>query len=259
MTKPALLPAALVPAFDGDLAQINSPKWAPAGNSIAFLRATYGGGGFLQTAAADIGVVTGPTAPLFADFGYAWSPDGKRIAWTGGRSDVSPVDVNIYTVGDVSEPVVKDANATSVGFAADGRSVIFANGEATGSSYAAIPFMLRAGGIYSVTPPEAPVPLLSAALPFADVQPLGSGAVAFTEWSADQTHRTIGVVENGFRREVAQTPGDAPPPVWIDPNTLVYVGTAADRPLLIKKGAGEPARIDSGADSFGWGSRAGVD
>lgn len=33
-----------------------------------------------------------------------------------------------------------------------------------------------------------------------------------------------------------------------DPNTVVYAGAESDRPLLIKSGADEPKRVDSGAD-----------
>lgn len=246
-------PAALVPTFDGDLAQLSTPRWAPVGNSIAFLKSTLGGGGFLLTAAADIGVLTAPPEPLFADYGYAWSPDGKRLAWAGGRSDVSPVNVNVYTVGDGSTTVATDTNASSVGYSADGQSVVFANGDATESLFTGIPFALTAGGIYSVTPPGAPVPVLAGATAFADVQPLESGSVAFTEWSADQSRKTIAVADNGVRREVAEMPADAPPPVWIDPTTVVYVGIGPDRPLLIKKGIEEPKRVDTGVDSFAWG------
>lgn len=246
-------PAALVPAFEGDLAQVSTPRWAPVGNSIAFLKSTFGGGGFLLTAAADIGVLTAPPAPLFADFGYAWSPDGKRVAWAGGRSDVSPVDVSVYTVGDASVPIAQGTNATSVGYAADGAAVLFANPDATGMDTGAAPFALPAGGIYSVAPPAAPMPVTVGTTAFADVQSLPSGAVAFTEWSADQTRKAIAVLEGGIRRDIAETPADAPAPLWADASTVIYLGTDPDRPLLVRRGAEEPTRVDGGVDSFAWG------
>lgn len=243
-------PAALAPRFDEDHPAVTSPRWSPAGDRIAFLKATFGGGGFLLTADADTGAVTAPPKPMFADFDYAWSPDGARLAWVGGRSDVSPVDVSVYTVGATSVVAATATNATSVGFAADGRSVIFSNADATGSLFAAIPFELRTGGIYSVAPPGRPVSLLAGATPFADVQPLAAGAVGFTAWTADQSTKAVGVLEGGSRREVTETPGDAPAPQWIDAQTVVYVGTAADRPLLIRTGAEELRRIDSDVESF---------
>ncbi len=253
-------PAALVPRFDGDQTQITTPRWSPAGDRIAFLKATYGGGGFLLTAAADTGEVTAPPEPLFADFGYSWSPDGRRIAWSGGRSDVSPVDVSIYTVGETSTPVARDTNATAVSYSPDGRSVVFANSDAnsdaTGSAFANIPFELREGGIYSVGPGERPVPLLAGAEAFADVQALPAGAVAVTMWSGDQRRKDIAIVENGNRRDVAETPGDAPAPAWMATGaaTLVaYIGTDADRPLLVRKDGDAPIRLDTAVDAYAWG------
>ena len=98
-------PAAL-PTFGGAPTLVTHPRWSPSGGRIAFLESGEGGG-FLHVAAADSGEVVSAEQRLFADDGYAWAPDGRHIAWTGGRSDVSPVDVNILAVGATSTPVVQ--------------------------------------------------------------------------------------------------------------------------------------------------------
>lgn len=246
-------PAALVPKFEGeDSTGVEAPRWSPSGERIAFLKSTFGGGGFLLTAAADTGAVTAPAEPLFADFGYAWSPDGKRIAWVGGRSDVSPVDVSVLTVGGESTPLVKGTNAFAVTFDADGRAILFTNGDANGSLFATTPFAFRAGGIYAVDPPNGPAALLTGTGQYADIQALPGGAVGFSEWSADQQTRSIQILERpGKTLMIAGTPGDAPAPSWRG-DMLAYVGTAADKPLLVRKGGKDERRIDTGVDGFSW-------
>jgi Tol biopolymer transport system component len=108
-------PAALVPTFGGeDPAQgtLDSPRWSPTGDRIAFLK-TGGHGGFRLTAAVATGAVQAPARPLYADRKYSWARDGKHIAWAGGRMDVSPVGVGVLTVGGASQPVATGTNASS--------------------------------------------------------------------------------------------------------------------------------------------------
>ena len=260
-------PAALVPTFGGDdpaASTLDSPRWSPTGDRIAFLK-TAGGGGFLQTAAADTGAVQAPARPLYADREYAWARDGKHIAWVGGRSDVSPVDVSVYRIGAGSQPVAPGTNADSVGYADDGRSVLFANGDATGSLFSAIPFTLRGGGIYSVEAPAAPRPLFTGAGAYDDVAALWRGAIAFTQWSADQRTKSIQVLTpGGAPHTIAGTRSDAPGPQWVG-DTVAYIGTTDDRPLLISTDPGAAGneqteqneqaaqQIDVGVDAFAWG------
>ena len=246
-------PAALVPRFEGEeRAGAEAPRWSPAGDRIAFLKSTLGGGGFLLTAAAATGAVTAPPEPLFADFGYAWSPDGSKIAWVGGRSDVSPVDVNLLTVGGESTPLVTGTNAFAVAFDADGRAILFTNGDANGSLFASTPFDFRAGGIYAVDPPNGPAPLLTGTGQYADIQSLPNGAVGFSEWSADQQTRSIQILERPSKtRTIADTDGGASAPAWRG-DMLAYVGTAADKPLLVRQGEKDERRIDAGVDGFSW-------
>ncbi|MGV0994095.1 MAG: TolB family protein [Mycobacterium sp.] len=249
-------PADLTPKFAGDdRPAIGSPRWSPAGDRIAFLKSTYGGGGFLLTAAADTGAVMAPPKPLFSAFDYAWSPDGKRIAWVGGRSDVSPVDVNVLTVGGTSTPVANDTNAFSASYTADGKSVLFANGDTTEIPVESASFAFREGGIYSVEAPAPPQPLITGNIYYSDVQSLPAGEVAFTESSQDSRIKTILVLANDrTRRKIAETPGGAPPPVWAG-DMVAYVGTAVneqDRPLLVSAKEGATETIDTGVDAFAW-------
>lgn len=254
-------PADLTPKFEGDdRPGVEDPRWSPAGDRIAFLKSSMGGGGFLLTAAADTGAVTAPPDVLFADFGYAWSPDGKRIAWAGGRSDVSPVDINVLTVGGTSTPVARDTNTFSVSYAADGHTVLFTNGDAHGSDFAAIPFAMRDGGVFAVDPPAQPKSLFSGGVSgtgsYADVSGLPSGAVAFTQWSPDWRMKTIVTVgADGVRTTIAETPGDAPRPAWATDGVVAYLGTGDGHPLLVSRN-GLVTTVDPGeglVDAFAWG------
>ena len=246
-------PADLAPKFTGeDRPGIEDPRWSPAGDRIAFLKSSAGGGGFLLTATPDTGAVTAPPEIVFADFGYTWSPDGTHIAWVGGRSDVSPVDVNVLTIGGESTSVAKDTNAFAVSYSGDGSSVLFANGDAHGRLYAAIPFVLRDGGIYSVEPPAQPTPLISGTAAYADVTGLPSGAVGFTEWSQDWRTKSVLVLgPDRTLRKIADTPGDAPRPAWAGEDGVAYIGTADDHPLMVSR-KGVTTTVDVGADAFAW-------
>lgn len=249
------------PTFEGgdpSRSAVSSPRWSPAGDRIAFLKAA-GNGGFLLTAAVETGKVDAARTPLYADEHYAWAPDGRHIAWVGGRMDVSPVDVSVLGVGGASQPVATGTNASSVDYADGGRSIVFANGEANGKAFAATPFTLRGGGVYAVEPPAAPRPLFSGTGSYDDVAALWRGAAAFTEWSVDQKTKSIQVVRPGEApHSLADTRSDAPGPRWVG-QTVAYIGTAEDRPLMIvteaEKNAGqkEPQRIDVGVEAFAWG------
>ncbi len=175
-----------------------------------------------------------------------------HIAWVGGRSDVSPVDVNVLTVGGTSTALVKGTNAFAVTYDADGRAILFTNGDANGSLFASTPFAFRSGGIYAVDPPNGPAALLTGTGQYADIQALPNGAVGFSEWSADQQTRSIRILERPSKVEtVVETPGGAPAPAWRG-DRLAYVGTAADKPLIVRKGEKEERRIDTGVDGFSW-------
>jgi len=255
-------PAALVPTFGGDdpaRSTLGRPRWSPTGDRIAFLK-TAGGGGFLLTAAADTGAVQPPARPLYADRNFAWAPDGKHIAWADGRMDVSPVDVNVLTLGGASQPVAGGTNAGSAAYADGGRSILFSNADATGSLFSAIPFTLRGGGIYSIEPPAAPRPVFSGTGSYDDVAALWRGAVGFTQWSADQRTKSIQVVpQGGSPHTIGDTRSDAPGPEWAG-ETVAYIGTGDDRPLLTvtyrdqgEQKEDDAQQIDVGVEAFAWG------
>ncbi len=249
-------PRELLPNFEGDdpaRSTVRNPRWSPGGDRIAFLKAG-GNGGFLMTASTDTGKVEVPPRPLYADEHFAWAPDGRHIAWVTGRMDVSPVDVSVLSIGGGSAPVATGTNADSVDYA--DRGLLFANSDANGSAYRATPFTLRAGGVYTVEPPAAPNSIFTGSGAYGDVASLWKGAVGFTQWSADQKTKSIQVVKAGSApRAIADTRSDAPAPQWVG-ETVAYVGTADDRPLLITtdESSREPEKIDAGVDAFAWGS-----
>ncbi len=149
-------PAALPSGSGRSPAMVVSPRWSPTGQHVAFVDNRNDGmvdGGVLLVAAADTGTVVPAQQPPFADSAFAWAPDGRHIAWTQARSDVSPVAINVLAVDGASAPVVTDTNAFSVTYGKDGQAILFANGDASGPDFAAIPFAVRTGGIYSVATP----------------------------------------------------------------------------------------------------------
>lgn len=264
LVDPAALPSIFGDTEVGDEpSRIVSPRWSPTGNQVAFLQAGEGGG-FLFVADAVSGEIVSPEQRLFADAGYAWAPDGQHIAWTGGRSDVSPVDVNVLAVGGNSSPVVRDTNAFSVAYRDDGRAVLFANGDASGELFADIPFALRGGGLYSVAapgampidPPAVPTSLFVGQAMFGDVAVLESGAVAFTETSADGDSKTVQVLDARSsvpRTAVTDVAADSPGPVWGRGDVVAYVDAAPSRPLIVTDSENRtPEPIDTGVDAFAW-------
>ncbi|XTP33102.1 hypothetical protein ACORG1_22805 [Mycobacterium sp. TJFP1] len=261
---PAALPSIFGDTEVGDEpSRIVSPRWSPTGDRVAFLQAGEGGG-FLSVADAVSGEIVSPEQRLFADAGYAWAPDGQHIAWTGGRSDVSPVDVNVLAVGGDSTPVVRDTNAFSVTYGDDGQAVLFTNGDASGELFADIPFALRGGGVYSaatpggmpVDPPAAPTSLFAGQAMFGDVAVLESGAVAFTESSADGNSKTIAVLEARSslpRNLIGDVAADSPGPVWGRGDMVAYVDASPSRRLIVTDSENRtPEPIDTGVDAFAW-------
>ena len=260
-------PAALSPRHVAEFGQFVSPRWSSTGNQVAFLESRPGGG-FLLVAAAETGAVVPPQKLLFAH-AYAWAPDGKHIAWTDGRSDVRPDDVNALTVGAASTAVAKDTNAFSVTYGKDGQAILFTNGDASGQDFAGIPpFVIRDGGIYSVAtpggaaanPPAPPTPLFTRqGSYYGDIAALDSGAVAFTEQSADDSSKTIQVLNAGSllpRTTSANVAADGPGPVWGAGDIVAYLDTSPGSALVVTDVNNRtPKPIDTGVDAFAWPPR----
>lgn len=261
-------PGALPPGFgnpaSGGASTIVRPRWSPTGERIAFLQAGEGGGMLLVADARSGRTITQPLH-MFADDNYGWAPDGQHIAWTGGRSDVSPVDVNALTVGATSVPVAKGTNAFSATYDVAGQAIWFANGDASGALFDGIPFTLRVGGIYSVTtpggvpadPPGAATLLIKGQGLYGDVAALSTGAVAFTETSADGSSKTIRVVDphsSVARTTISHVATDSPGPAWGPGDVVAYVDS--DKHLMVTDVDNRsPRQIDTGVDAFAWPPR----
>lgn len=258
-------PAALAPTFGDAPTQVMNPRWSPTGDLIAFLE-TGEGGGFLRVAAAGTGEVLPAQPRLFADDGYAWAPDGRHIAWTGGRSDVSPVDVSILAVGATSTPVVPDTDAFSVTYDRVGQAILFANGDA--SVVPDIPFALRKGGIYSVAtpdggpanPPAPPTLVYSGPRAYGDIAALASGAIAFTEWSENGSSRSIQMVDAGSSQsptKVADAAADGPWPAWGAGDIVAYLGISPAGVLMVTDvNSPTPRQVDTDVDAYAWPPQA---
>jgi hypothetical protein len=264
-------PAALTPGFVGATARIVSPRWSPAGKQIAFIDNETNGvtrGGRLVVAAADTGAVLPSRRPVSAGDRYAWAPDGRHIAWMDGRSDVSPIAVNVFEVGADSVPVAKDTNAFSVTYGRDGQSILFTNGDATGRDFTGIPFVTREGGIYSTAAPGGSAtdrlapPTSIFTLPgsyFGDVAALDSGAVAFTEPSADGSSKAIQVLDAGSsqpRTAIVNVATDGSGPVWGAGDFVAYLDASSGRSLVVTDVENRaPKQVDTGVDAFAWPPR----
>ena len=264
LVDPAALPPRIGgPEFGDRPTQIVHPRWSPTGKQIAFLEAGEGGG-FLIVTDANSGQTVPHQQRMFADDRYAWAPDGQHIVWTGGRSDVSPVDVNVLAVGATSTPVVKDTDAFSVTYDTGGQAILFTNGDASGEAFAGIPFALRDGGIYSVAtpggapanPPARPTSLIKAHASYGDIAALVSGAVAFTETSADGSSKTIQVLDAQSSlpsTKIANVAADSPGPAWGPGNIVAYLDTSPGKHLIVTDADNRtPKQIDTGVDAFAW-------
>lgn len=261
-------PASLPPAYGNTPGQIVSPRWSPTGKQIAFLQNESSGavgGGLLRVAAVDTGAVQSSQQPMLANDDYAWAPDGRHIAWTGARSDVSPVDVNVLEVGAASAPVAKDTNAFSVAYGIDGQTILFTNGDASGPDFAGIPFVTRDGGVYSVATPDGAAPnRLAVPAPlftrpgsyYGDVAALESGAVAFTEQSADGSSKTIQVLDAGSslpRTTITGVATDGPGPAWGAGGFVAYLDTSSGGSLVVTDVENRTRKqVATGVDAFAW-------
>lgn len=262
-------PGALPPGFGnsegGDATRrIVCPRWSPTGNRIAFLEAGEGGG-MLLVADAKNGQPVSHEQRMFADDKYAWAPDGRHIAWTGGRSDVSPVNVSVLTVGGTSTPVARDTNSFSVTYDVAGQAVLFTNGAASGEMFDGIPFALRDGGLYSVTtpggapanPPALPRSLIKGQAFYGDIGTLATGAIGFTETRADGSSKTIQVLDTRApvaRTTIGNVSADGPEPAWGPGDVVAYVDTG-NHLMVTDVDNHAPKQIDTGVDAFAWAAR----
>lgn len=242
--------------------KFESPRWSPDGKEVAFLELEEGGG-LLFVADAQTGAVPRSQPLMFAKT-YAWASDGKHIAWVGGRSDVRPVAVNVFTVGGGSTPVVKDTNAFDVTYGDDSQNVLFANGDATEISSAEPPFAISKGGIYSVAtpaggpadPPATPKPLVTGAAYYGDVAALASGAVAFTTADTTSASKKLQLLKDLSTQSsttIGDVATDSPGPAWGPGDVVAFVDASPGRPLVVLDPQDRtPKEVDTEVDSFAW-------
>ncbi len=238
-----------------------SPRWSPTGEQVALLELEEGGG-LLFVADARTGAVPRSQPLMFAK-SYAWAPDGRHIAWVGGRSDVRPVAVNVFTVGGGSTPVVSDTNAFAVTYGHDGQSVLFANGDASGMSSAETPFAISKGGIYSVATPDGapadtpatPEPLVTGQAYYGDVAALPSGALAFTTADATSASKKLLLLKDpsAQSKTLGDVATDPPGPAWGPGDVVAFLDASPGRPLVVLGPQDRsPKQVDTGVDSFAW-------
>lgn len=260
-------PAALTAGFAGATKTIVSPRWSPTGKQIAFIDNETEGmtsGGRLVVAATDTGAVLPSRRPMSANDRFAWAPDGSHIAWMDGRSDVRPIAVNVFAVGADSVPVAKGTNAFSLTYGRDGQSIVFTNGDASvPESAGSPPFVTRDGGIYSAAPdrlaPPTPIFIRPGAY-FGDVAALDSGAVAFTETSADGSSKSIQVLGAGSsapRTAIVNVSTDGSGPEWGAGDLVAYLEASSGSSLVVTDAENRaPKQVDTGVDAFAWPPRA---
>ena len=263
-----LVSPATLPRGTGDSApMVVSPRWSPTGQHVAFVDNENAGmvnGGILLVVASDTGALLPQKQPLLAESSFVWAPDGSHIAWVDARSDVSPVDINALAVGSASTPVATDTNAYSVTYGKNGQTILFTNGNASGPDFAAIPFAVRTGGIYSVSAstepgaePSVPTPLFTKqGSYYGDIAALESGAVAFTAQGADTSSKTIQVLDAGSpepRATATDVATAVQGPAWGAGDSVAYIGTSPETPLLVTDLDNHTAKVvDTGVDSFAW-------
>ena len=264
-------PAALPWGTAQSPAMIASPRWSPRGQHVAFVDNGTGGmvdGGLLIVAAADTGGVVQAAQPL-AEAAFARAPDGSHIAWLDARSDVRPADVSVLSVGGESTPVAAGTNASSVTYAKDGQTILFANGDTTDPDmFPKNPFDLRTGGVYSVAAsagsgakPLSPAPLFTGqGSYYTDIAALDSGAVAFTSQGitrgAPSPSKAIQVLDEGSslpQTMVTDVATAAQGPAWGAGDFAAYINASTEKSLMLIDLANRtPRRVDMGVDSFAW-------
>ncbi len=170
------------------------------------------------------------------------------------------MDVNVLTVGGASTPVVSGTNAFSVTYAKDGKTILFANGEAPPGSDSPT-FAVQIGGIYSVAAdvagPKSPAPLFTRrGAYYNDLTALGSGAMAFTAQGATETSKAIQILDKGSslpRTTVTDVAAAAQGPVWGTGDFVAYLDTSPESALVVTDlDNRNPKRVDTGVDAFAW-------
>ena len=193
-------------------------RWSPDGRAIAAERSmARESGSALYLVEAESGAATRLTRPnTFLD-GYAWSPDGRHLAYaeltsggtlaSGGSLAGGVGDVHLLDMRTRASRVL--GPGTHPAFSPDGRTVGFAH-----SSGAIAGAEVETGAVTFI------VRLADLTRHSAAVAPRGMGLIGGPQWSADGRYLAYAAIENGPILEALQIvyvqearPG-APPKQW---------------------------------------------
>ncbi len=251
-------PASLPDTGDPSGRSVHSPQWSPASDRIAVLQPQPAGdGGALLVVDVASGGLVPLANPVFAG-AFAWSPDGRHIAWYESSSDVSPFDVSVTTLGGDTTVLAEDVACTDVGWSMSGNDVLFTNMQVP-RDMEDVPYQLRIGGVYRVPADGngALRPVTRGSTLYDDVAEIAGGTrFAYTTQSlTDPGPKALWTTEPGGIPEemgeaVAALPGG---PRWSSADQVAYLVDGSEATLVVETfgGRGQDT-IDSPVTSWAW-------
>jgi len=152
-------PRLLVRGDDAHPDQVGSPAWSPDGRSIVFAADRREGKGtrlwVVDVASHGLRALTPVRqgAWFVRDGDPAWSPDGKRVAFSSNRHATSgdaAADTDIYTIGADGSGLTRvtddPATASDPAYSPDGKRLYFVSTRDTTNAYESELWVMAAGG-----------------------------------------------------------------------------------------------------------------
>lgn len=252
-------PASVPETIEGRVA--SQPIWSPAGDKIAFVVPSEGGGA-LKIADANSGAITPTSLPEGAS-AIAWSPDGTQLAWNSARSDVGPHQVGVVEASSgSSKTLLTGTNASSVDWTPDGTSILFTNQFVSPDLGDSIPFTLKTGGVYSIaTTGGAPKAItIDTGTDFLDDVAGLKGQIAFTtqpqSFGSDPPQKVLKTIDTaGGAANVVfdNVAPEAPGPRWSRDDRAALIAAGSEKSLtVISPSTGIEQPVDTGVTSFAW-------